>query len=170
MTNATILYVGDDLCHRIPVMATKGNRVVRSACSVAAVRAALAKGDGFSAVTFHNDLSAPPEAVVSTAREMCSAPLILFRNPTVNCDEQAFDLVIPVPMPVDVWTTALAEVIEETRKIRERSRKLRRARADAREWSRDLREMSAGNRVSSFDCDLVFRAGADGAGKDDSEQ
>jgi hypothetical protein len=166
MVTATILYVGDDLCHRVPVMETNGMRVVCSACSVAAVRAALAKCEGFSAVTFHNDLFAPRDAVVSTARKMCKAPLILFRNPAVDCDEQAFDFVIPVPMEPDVWTDALAEAIVETRRVQDRSRRLRRERADAREWSRSVREMSARGRTSSFDRDAGFRAGADGTEKD----
>jgi hypothetical protein len=165
MVTATILYVGDDLCHRVPVMETNGMCVVRSACSVAAVRAALAKGDGLSAVTFHNDLFAPPEAVVSTAREMCKAPLILFESPAVDCDEQAFDFVIPA-MPPDVWTEALAEAIEQARRDQDRSRRLRRKRADAREWSRSLSENSALDRMSSFDRDAGFRAGADRTEKD----
>lgn len=132
MAAATILFVGDDHCHRVPVMETNGMRVVRSACSVEAVRAALAKGAAFRLSRFIT-IPLRRQAVVSTARELCKAPLILFKNPAVDCEERAFDFEITVPMSPDVLTRALAEAIEEARKSMERERKPKRERADARE-------------------------------------
>ena len=166
MADTTVLFVGEDHCHRIPVMESKGIRVARSACSVAGVRAALAQGDWFSAVTFHNDLFAPPEPVVVAAREIISAPLVLFRNEVVDCNERPFDLVIPVPTSPEVWSRSLAQVIEASRRLRERSEQLRQDCVDLRECSLRLREATALNCTNSFDYDALFRVG-DGMREDD---
>ena len=140
MADTTVLFVGEDLCHRIPVMESKGIRVARSACSVADVRAALVKGDWISVVTFHNDLFPPPEPVVLAAREISSAPLVLFRNPVVDCDEREFDVVIPVPVSPDIWSKTLTEAIEESHRLRERSERLRQDCVDLRGFSQRLLE------------------------------
>lgn len=163
---ATILYVGDDFCHRIPVMEMRGIHVVRSECSVGEVRRSLAAGDGFSAVTFHNDLFAPAESVISAAREICSAPLVLFRNPSIDCNERVFDFVIPVPTPPEIWSNDLTEAIQESRRLQEYTQQLHKDCADAREWSEKLREMTAQNRARTFDYNAFFWAEGDETGND----
>lgn len=80
MATASILYVGDDLCHRIPVMENAGLFVVRSKDSLAAVESALAVNKALSVITFHSDNCAPPESVVLSARRLTSVPLILFEG------------------------------------------------------------------------------------------
>lgn len=165
MDAATILYVGDDFCHRIPVMESRGIYVVRTACSVEGVRSSLAKSDGFSAVTFHNDRFPPAEPVVSAAREIFAAPLVLFRNPAVDCNERAFDLIIPVPMSPEVWSKCLSEAIEGSRRLREYSQQLRNDCVDLQERSRRLFEMAAKNCARRFDYDALFRTIGDRTGK-----
>lgn len=163
MPGATVLYVGDDICHRIPVMESNGILVFRSECSVGGLRTSLAKGDLFSAVTFHNDIVAPASKVVSIARELCHAPLVLFRNYSIDCDETAFDLVIPVPMPPEVWTKSIAAAIGEARKIHQYSRDPRADCESVREKSRSLRKASLRNRVSPVDYNALFRPERDGS-------
>lgn len=162
MAAAPILYVGDDICHRIPVMQMSGIVVVRSECSVDGVRASFGRGNAFSAVTFHNDFFPPEGAVVTTARELSRGPLILFKNPAVDCEDWLFDLVISVPAPPDIWSRSLEQAIEEAHKVHERSRQLRQDCADAREFSRRLRERSSLSRVRPVDYDALFRGEADG--------
>jgi len=125
MAAGPILYVGDDICHRIPVMEMSGIVVVRSECSVGGVRASFEKNGHFSAVTFHNDVFPPDEMVVATARELSRAPLILFKSPAVDCEDWLFDLVISVPTPPDLWSRSLEQAIADALKVHERSRQLR---------------------------------------------
>jgi hypothetical protein len=99
--------------------------------------------------------------VVSAARELCRAPLILFRNLSIDCDERAFDLVITVPTAPDVWAKALSAAIRESRRIHEQSRRLRADCESVRDVSRNLREVSARNRVSPVDYDVMFRPPTD---------
>jgi hypothetical protein len=157
MAAATILYVGDDICHRIPVMESNGILVFRSECTVGGLRTSFAKGDLFSAITFHNDIAAPSDKVVSAARELCRAPLVLFRNYSIDCDDAAFDLVIPVPALPEVWSKTLAQAIRDSRKTHQYSRQLRADCVSVRERSRSLREIAARNQGSPVDYDALFR-------------
>ncbi|HEX5282579.1 MAG TPA: hypothetical protein VFW30_00535 [Bryocella sp.] len=117
---ATVLHVGDDICHRIPVMELSGIVVRRCDCSVDSLRALLKEEDSISAVAFNNDIASPADAVVSTARELCDAPLILFENGSVECDDERFDVVIEVPTAPSVWADTLRRTIEGSRGLRER--------------------------------------------------
>jgi hypothetical protein len=171
MVSATILHVGDDHCHRVPVMERNGLAVLCTECSVGGVRTSLAKSGIFSAVTFHNDLLPPAEAVVSTARELCRVPLILFMNPAVECDDGAFDVVIPVPSSPDVWAKSLREAIQQARELRDLSRQLRQDCAVLRDASRNLREASMRNRSSTLvDYNALFRGEASGASKKSDDE
>lgn len=161
MAAARVLHVGDDLCHRIPVIEMSGIVVFRSESSAAGLRTSLMKGDLFSALTFQNDMRPPEDVVVSTARELCRAPLILLRNPMIECDERRFDLVIDVEEPPAVWSKTLKQVIEESRRIGEFSRKLRGECEVMRDWSRSLTEMLRRNQVSPIDYDALFRGEPD---------
>ena len=165
MAAGPILYVGDDICHRIPVMEMSGIVVVRSDCSVGGVRASLAKGGQFSAVTFHNDVFPPQEKVVTTAREHSRAALVLFKNAAVECEDWLFDLVIAVPAPPDVWSRWLGQAIADARKVHEHSRQLRQDCADGRDLSRSLSELLNQGLVSAADYDALFQGEPNGVMK-----
>jgi len=158
MAAATVLYVGDDFCHRIPVMESTGIVVLHAECSVGGVRKLLVKDERLSAVTFHNDLFPPPIEVVSTARELARAPLILLRNPAIECDEKAFDAVIDVDFSPTIWTKSFEQAIAEAHRIQKLSRQLQRECEAVREACRGLREISARNCKSPVDYDALFRA------------
>jgi len=143
MPAGAILYVGDDISRRIPVLESTGAMVLRAQCSVAGVRKSCATGRLFSIITFHNDRFPPPLRVISTVRKLSPAPLILFRNPNVECDERLFDIIMPVapyvcPKPLEMS-------IKELRKTWELSQSLRQEFAALRERSRMLREASRRN-------------------------
>lgn len=126
MAAASILHVGDDLCHRIPVMEYAGLFVVRSECSVGAIQHALVQDPKFSAITFHNGVYCPADVVVSTARTLSPAPLVLFEDATVDCDERLFDLVISPCTPPAVWLNSLREAILDAQNLAQSLIKLRR--------------------------------------------
>lgn len=125
MAPASILHVGDDECFRIPVMEKAGLIVIPAECSVDAIRSALAQNRIFSVITFHNNSEPPADIVVSTTRTLSTAPLLLFENPSVRCNERLFDRVIPAQTSPSDWLKSLQEAIEESRNLREESEQLR---------------------------------------------
>ena len=140
MAAATILHVGDDICHRIPIMERNGLFVVRSECSIAGVRRSFATGDIFCAVTFHNDLFPVRRELVLAARDLSRAPLIFFENTLVDHDDELFNLVIRVPTPPEVWSRTLKEVIRQSRQIHEQSLRLRQECLTLCDESQNIRE------------------------------
>jgi hypothetical protein len=146
MATASILHVGDDLCHRVPIMKSAGLIVDQSECGADAVHAALVQNQSFSAITFHNDAFPLPDIVVSTARTLSSAPLILFKNPSVCCDDGAFDLVIPSLTPPADWLKSLRAAIEDAHNLRRISMQLRQESMNVRFQTERLRAESAGVR------------------------
>jgi|SRR5215469_1086295 len=157
MAAARVLYVGDDICHRIPVMESTGICVLRAECSVGGVRGSLVTREPISAVTFNNDVFPPPKAVVSTARELALAPLILLRNTAVECDEEVFDAVIDMDFSPTIWTKSLEQIIAEAHRIQKQSRQLHRECEAVRDVCRGLREISARNCKRPVDYDVLFR-------------
>lgn len=151
MAAATILHVGDDICHRIPVMERAGLSVVRSMCSVDAVQRELADGRLFSVITFHNDFDPPPDLVICATRTLSTAPLVLFENPTVSCGEGVFDFVIGGPTPPAVWLKSLRKAIDEARNLQQISQQLREECLDLRSTSERLRATAARNRENPID-------------------
>jgi hypothetical protein len=148
MATATILYVGDDICHRIAVMERSGFTVLRSERSTSGVREAFAAVKAFSAITFHNVLDPPMLDVVSTTRALSAAPVVLFEDPFTKCDEHVLDLVVPAHTAPSAWLKSLQELIEQSRKLREISMQIREDSAATRAKTRSLRAMSARNRIS----------------------
>jgi hypothetical protein len=142
----SILHVGEDLCYRVPVMEAAGLFVFRSECSIEGVRTALAQDDGFSAVAFAIDRRPHFPTVVSTARSLTKAPLVLFNDLSGHVDVSAFDLVIvPEESPV-WWLKSLDSAIVDARNVREVSRRIREESEAIREKSRALRAEAARNR------------------------
>jgi hypothetical protein len=125
MASATVLNLGDDLCYRIPLMERAGLHAVRAECSVSAVRKIFEQGDPFSAVVFHVDFTSGLVPIVAATRILSTAPLILFQNSFVDCDERLFDLVVRVQTPPDVWLKSLEDLIEGSRRLRQKSEQLR---------------------------------------------
>ena len=156
MATATVLHVGDDLCHRIPVMELAGLTVLRTECSVAALEDLFAEGKTFSGIAFHNEIATPLPPLVSTARTFSNAPLVLFQNSLLECDEYLFDLVIPVHTPPTAWLKSLEEAIREGRNLRAESQQLREDCANVRSISRELQRTSSRNRESPIDCDALW--------------
>ncbi|HTZ57175.1 MAG TPA: hypothetical protein VMB49_03720 [Acidobacteriaceae bacterium] len=144
---ATILHVGDDICHRIPVMKKSGFAVLRSDCSAGGIRDAFARKIPFSVVTFHNALSAPSPSLVSTARSLTAAPFALFANPFVDFDQELFELVIFAYTRPEIWVEALRSTIEEAHRIRSLSRQLRADSAALRATARALCDAALSNRM-----------------------
>lgn len=162
MATTTILHVGDDLCQRIPVMQTAGFIVFQSECSIPAIHQAFEREDSFSAVIFHSDISAPPEPALRETRALSPAPFVLFQNPTVVCDNEPFDLIIPALTPPDIWLEKLREIVQAARELCERSQQLRLDCAALRSQSQAIRATSIRNRVSPIDPDALWRGDSDG--------
>lgn len=157
MATATILHIGEDICQRIPVMKTAGFAVFESPCSIPAIHTAFDREEDYSAVVFHNDIAAVLEDTVREARDLSDAPLVLFQNPTIICDDGEFDLVIPALTPPDIWLEKLRELIQTSREICEDSHQLRQECAVIQSQSRALRLRSVRNRVSPIDPDALWR-------------
>jgi hypothetical protein len=104
--------------------------------------------------------------VVSTVRELSRAPLILLKNPWVECDDRSFDFVIHLrDQSPEVWSRTLRQVVEAARKTQEFSRQLRQDGAAVRDVSQALREMSVRNRIERSDRDALYGGEAGGAAK-----
>lgn len=156
MAAATILHVGEDICQRIPVMETAGFVVRQSEIAVPAIHRVFENGDGISAVIFHSDISAPPEPTVRETRSLTDAPLVLFENPAVNCDESEFNLVIPPLTPPAIWLKKLSEVVEASRELRKGSAHLQQDCREVRSRSAELRAESAHNRICPIDSEALW--------------
>ena len=156
MATATILHVGEDLCQRIPVMETAGLTVLQSETAISAIHSAFDQVDTFSAVIFHSDIAAPPEPTVQETRTLCEAPLVLFQNPAVSCDETDFNLVIPPLTPPAIWLQKLLEVIQSSRELCEHSARLGQECGAVRSRSARLRAESARNRRCPIDAEALW--------------
>lgn len=156
MTTNTILHVGEDFCQRIPVMETAGLIVLQSEMSTPAIHSVFGRGETFSAVVFHSDIVAPPEPTVHETRTLCEAPLVLFQNPAVVCEETDFNLVIPSLTPPAIWLQKLLEVIEASRELRDSSAQLRQDCSAIRSQSMRLRVESARKRKCPIDPEAIW--------------
>lgn len=157
MAAAALLHVGEDICHRIPVMEASGLFVVRTGCSSSGIRDACSDGRQFSVITFHNDVMPPPIEAVTEARRLTTAALVLFENPSVSWDERAFDVIITAHTPPEIWLQSLLRTIENAQRICEVSRKLRNDCEEVRATTRELRAAAAQNRIVAFDSMAMWR-------------
>jgi hypothetical protein len=156
MATGTILHVGEDLCQRIPVMEIAGFVVLQSEISLPAIYSAFDHEESFSAVIFQSDISAPPAPTVREIRSLSDAPLVLFENPAVNCDESDFNLVIPPLTPPAIWLQKLTEVIETSRELRKQPALPREDGKAARSKSEVPGARSAHNRICPIDPDALW--------------
>lgn len=107
-----IVYVGEDTCHRIPVLVAAGYTVeqlrlpLRCAESLGAVQA--------EAVLFTQE--AATEESLQAVRSSCDSPLIVFRQSHSGLIEAAFDLVVRVLEPPEAWLVELKTLIEKRRR------------------------------------------------------
>lgn len=157
MAAAALLHVGEDACHRIPVMEASGLFVVRAECSIGSIRGALKSGRQFSIATFHNDVVAPTIEAVTEVRSATAAPLVLFENPSVACNERDFDLVISAHTPPEIWLRSLRMTIENSRRICDVSRQLREECEELRATTNQLRAIASHHRIVAFDSMAMWR-------------
>ncbi|MGH9561205.1 MAG: hypothetical protein ACRD3S_07095 [Terracidiphilus sp.] len=157
MAAATILHVGEDACYRIPLLERAGVLAVRTECSVRAIENVFAAATTFSGIAFHNELSPTVCTVAVTARKLSTAPLILFQNTLTDCDEELFDLVVPVQTPPEIWLESLRETIRAARELKDASQQLRQETAEVRAASRRLRGKAVQNCVAPVDYDTLWR-------------
>jgi hypothetical protein len=157
---AALLHVGEDTCHRIPVMEASGLFVMRAECSIGSIRGALKSGRQFSIVTFHNDVVPPPIEAVTEARSVTAAALVLFENPSVACNERDFDLVISAHTPPEIWLQSLRMTIQNSRRICDKSRQLRVECEEVCATARELRA-AANRRNLEFDSMSAWRGETD---------
>lgn len=157
MAAATILHVGNDNCHRIPVMENAGLAVVKCEPSVSSVEKAFAGTTAFSGIAFHNQIAASLGTLASTARRLSTAPLILFRNTFADCDEHLFDLVIPVQTPPPVWLKSLEAAISVSCHLQQESELLCQDAAKVRSISQGLQRYSRRLRQTPFDPGALWR-------------
>lgn len=160
MATARILHVGDDTCHRIPVMERAGLEVCRTICSVDGVRGALAGNENFSALAFHVDVDPIPNGVLTVAR-LWRSPLVLFESPGVEYDPQSFDLIIPTQTPPLTWLQCLQAVVRSSQELRTSSRKLRDDSAAVRSDFRAICATIHRHMVSPIDVDSIWRGDRD---------
>lgn len=161
MATTAILHVGDDTCHRIPVMERAGFVVRLTHCSASALTEAFAREIAVEAITFQNDSEPLPVAVVTTARMLSDAPFVLLQNPVFDYDEKSFDLIVPNLTSPSTWLKQLQETIAEARKLRAFSQQLCRECADVRAVTRTLRDRAARNRLRPFDPDTIWNGNSD---------
>lgn len=124
MLTAPILYVGEDLCHRVPVFERLGVKVRRVPCSARALRIALDEDTKFSALTFQEDQQPVPDELLAIACHY-PAPVVLFENPCISCDPARFDLIVPALTPPGFWLQCIQTTIDESRRLHARSAALR---------------------------------------------
>jgi hypothetical protein len=134
-SSARVLHVGEDVCFRISVMEAAGLVVCRSNGTDEGISEAL-RDAGISAVAFSQLRSAH---LVSVARSLTPAPLILFRDPDVEVEESEFDVVIPPATAPARWLKSLATAIEDARYLQARSQQLRNESAAVRAKFREIR-------------------------------
>lgn len=131
-------------------------------CSVDPVRAVLEQDDGFGAITFENDSAPLPIELVTTVRTLCSAPLVLFENSTLDGGESGFDLIIPNLTPPADWLRRLHDLLDTSKRLQAMSQILRGECGDVRATARALRKRSARNRVDPIDVNRIWRGERDG--------
>jgi hypothetical protein len=162
MTISTVIHVGDDFCMRIPVLENTGLRVLRSRCTAGEFRTVVDQADTLAAITLSDERGDLRETllesgVIETARELCTAPLILFHNPNCMCDESSFDLVIPTLTSPTVWLPNILEAINISRQIRGSSRQLCEESEAVREKVRAEIYRAVREGARSIDLDEVWR-------------
>lgn len=106
----SILFFGNDTCHRLPVLAAAGF-AVEHCSSVAQLSGALSAGPEPKAVLLCDHDGRLPEDAIALVRTYPAVPLILFRETNHLWDEAAFDLVIPVLTPPPTWLNEIAALL-----------------------------------------------------------
>jgi hypothetical protein len=142
---------------RIPVLEHAGLRVCRSGCTEQEFRRVLEETDPLGAVILSNDEQLLQSGVISTARALCTAPLIYFRDPVCFCDASDVDLIVPTLTSPSMWLPNVLEAIEVSRRIRESSRQLREDCQSVRAKVRREVARAIHERSRSIDLDAIWR-------------
>lgn len=114
---AYALHLGQDYCHRVPILETAGYKVEECA-SLDQLQAKLEQLSDIEAI-FVTELEDPvPEDAVIVARAYSGAPVILFRSSMRALDESRFDLVIPTLSRPSDWLMDVNAVLAKKRRFR----------------------------------------------------
>lgn len=142
-----VIHVGEDICHRLPVLESAGYRV--EACtSIPEIQAALDPKEPPDAVLI-SEGNGTHLKIVSVVRQFSSAPIVLFRETQREFSQAAFDLVIPVLDPPAAWLADIAALIARSRKLIAESQALQKQSADLRRESSMIRAQSGRERERS---------------------
>lgn len=141
---ATIIHVGRDMCHRLPVLESAGYKV-ETCTSIIELGRALNAMPQLDAVLISEGIRGANPETVSMVRSRSSAPVILFRESQLSFSESAFDLVVPVLVPPQTWLAEIAAVIARCRSLRAETQGLGKKSALKRE-SRLARAKSSAER------------------------
>jgi hypothetical protein len=88
--------------------------------------AARPEGDGVDAVIVSEVEPRCAENVAMLVRQRSTAPLILFRCPSVTFDESRFDRVYDSLVPTAEWVSETAELVVQSKKLHAESERRRR--------------------------------------------
>jgi len=111
---ARLLFVGDDICHRLPVLLSAGYTVAELQ-SPAQLTAALAALDCPDAILVTSTDAKLASQVLSVARSRSTTPVILFCDQGYDYGSAQFDLVIPVLTPPLTWLEDIRALVEKNR-------------------------------------------------------
>ncbi len=143
---AHLVHIGEDDCHRLPVLQRAGYSVSQCA-SVLQFRAAVNASPEVGAILVSDTVLDGGTEVLAMARALTPAPLILFQNPTRTWVPRTFDLVIDTLMPPGEWLRELDSVIDRSREMQEETARLIVESVQLRQESADVRESSRQERA-----------------------
>ncbi|WP_109488920.1 hypothetical protein [Occallatibacter savannae] len=156
MLTAPILYVGDDICHRVPVFERLGVRVRRIPCSERALCDVLDEDTRYSAVTFNEDLEPIPDELIAIISRY-PAPIVLFENACIAYKPESFDLIIPALTPPGFWLQCIQATIDDSMRLRAESTALRIDAAAVRSDTREHRARMHRLIPTPIDLDEIWR-------------
>jgi hypothetical protein len=145
---ASIIYVGDDDCHRVAVLKTAGFEV-NDCTSFAQLHSALTAFRAADAVAIAESHGQLPQKAISLTRASSSIPLILFQSAESLYDRAEFDLVISPCADPRKWLTDVQALIERSYILRAQSQALHAQSASLRKDAAALVEKSRLERARS---------------------
>lgn len=160
---ARIIHIGADTCHRLPVLESAGY-LVHLCLSVLQLQEVFAAEEQLDAVLISEAGGLKHQEAALLARSRCSAPIVLFRDTQRNFTESAFDLVVPVLEPPDVWLAEVEALIQRSQGLQAQSRQLCEESAVLRQETAVLRAKSRQERLHSRE-ECAAQGAGDRAGK-----
>jgi hypothetical protein len=117
MTNlGTIVFVGTDVCARTNVLASAGYTLRECECEVNELREALLQGPA-DAVLFQCIPEPPSRLILTTARALTAAPLVLFADQSSAYDPEDFNVVLAGLCSPLEWLPPITKAIASHRNL-----------------------------------------------------